>query len=72
MKGELFKMNKSKYFFCYSLTLHNFIHNTFKIPYICAAKNEKDNRKFWLYEQSEKLGEALTIYNQLIKRGESS
>lgn len=60
-------MTKSKYFFCYSPTLHKFIHNKYKIPFVCAARNEKDNRKFWLYEQSEQLGEALQTYNNFIK-----
>jgi hypothetical protein len=62
---------KNKYFFCYSPTLHKFIHNKYKIRYICAAKNEQD-RKFWLYEQSEILGKALNEYNQLFKGGDSN
>lgn len=57
----------SKYFFCYSPTLHKFIHTRHKLKYICAAKNEHDNRKFWLYEQSPELSIALTEYKNIFK-----
>jgi hypothetical protein len=58
---------KGKYFFCYSHTLHKFIHNRYSIKYICVARNEKDDRKFWLYEQTPELSTALTEYNNIFK-----
>lgn len=63
-------MDKSKYYFCYSPTQHKFIHKNYKLEYICAALNEKDLRKFWLYEKSEQLSEALTQYRKLFKGGD--
>jgi hypothetical protein len=57
----------NKYFFCYSPTLHKFIQTKHKIKYVCAALNEHDNRKFWLYEQSHELSKALTDYKNIFK-----
>jgi hypothetical protein len=62
----------SKYFFCYSHTVHKFIQARYKIKYVCAALNEHDNRKFWLYEQSPELSSALTSYKCIFKGVEES
>lgn len=58
---------KSNYFFCYSHTLHKYIHTKHRIKYVCAALNENDKRKFWLYEQSEELSTALNEYKSIFK-----
>jgi hypothetical protein len=56
-----------KYFFCYSHTVHKYIQSKHKIKYVCAALNEHDQRKFWLYEQSPELSKALTEYKSIFK-----
>lgn len=61
---------KNKYFFCYSPTLHKYLNKVNQINYICAAINEANNKKFWLYEQDTTLSKALTDYNKLFKGGE--
>lgn len=58
---------KHQYFFCYSPTLHKFIHSRHNIRFICTAKNESDNRKFWLYERTEELKVALDDYKAIFK-----
>jgi hypothetical protein len=60
-------MQKSKYYFCYSPTLHKFLHNKKKLPYICAALHENSKRKFWLYERNEQLDSALKEYESIFK-----
>lgn len=61
----------SNYFFCYSPTLHKFIHNKYKIKFVCTALHTGDKRQFWLYEQSEMLTKAITEYKAIFKGGES-
>jgi hypothetical protein len=58
---------KKEYFFCYSPTLHKFLHNRHKIKFICAALNENDKRKFWLYEQSDELSKGILEYKSIFK-----
>jgi hypothetical protein len=60
----------TKHFFCYSPTLHKFVQSKFKLKYICAAINEKDGRKFWLYEKTESFNKALSEYHNLFKGGD--
>lgn len=62
----------TKHFFCYSPVLHKFIQSKYKIKYICAAINEKDGRKFWLYEKSPSFEKALVEYNAIFKGGGAS
>lgn len=60
-------MQKSKYYFCYSPTLHKFLHNKKKIPYICAALREDTLEKFWLYEQNDILTQALKEFTAIFE-----
>lgn len=60
-------MQKSKYYFCYSPTLHKFLHNKKKIPYICAALREDTLEKFWLYEKNSTLEQALKEFTAIFK-----
>lgn len=55
----------SKYFFCYSKTLHRFIHERYKLEYICTAIHETTNKKFWLYERTDQLKAAQEEYKSL-------
>ena len=55
----------SNYFFCYSKTLHRFLHERYNIQYICAAYHETTHKKFWLYERTELLKQAQEEYKNL-------
>lgn len=59
--------NQSNYFFCYSHTLHKYIHNKYKIKFICTALSENDKRKFWLYELTPELKKVLSEYKNIFK-----
>lgn len=60
----------SKYFFCYSPTLHKYLNKKYKLSYICTAFHETNHKKFWLYEQSETLTKAINEYKSLFKGGD--
>lgn len=63
-------MSKSKYFFCYSSNVHKFLNKVKNIDYVCAAKHETTDKKFWLYEQSDFLTMALNEYKRFFKGGD--
>jgi hypothetical protein len=54
----------NEFFFCYSKELHNFIQNKHRINFVCAAYHESTQKKFWLYQRSERLKMALDEYKQ--------
>lgn len=62
-------MNNSKrkenggYFYCYSPNLKSRLLNEGE-RFICVGLNEKTKRKFWLFEQNNKLGEVLTEWRR--------
>ena len=63
---------KDKYFYCYSFTLHKFLHYANNMKYICAALNEKTLKKFWLYENTPQLQKLLEEYNSIFKRNDAN
>lgn len=48
-----------KYFFCYDEELSEFLSLEKHIRYITVAINPKTGCKFWLYEQTPSLSEAI-------------
>lgn len=44
----------NKYFYCYSYPLKEFFKKN-GLRYIAAAQNRTTNKKYWLFEESEKL-----------------
>ena len=55
-------MNRN-YFYCYSPKLKGRLLNEGE-RFICVGINENTGKKFWLFEQSEKLSEVLTEWKQ--------
>lgn len=53
---------EDKYFFCYSTNLHEFLRYEKEIKYVCTAFHATSNKRFWLFERSEELKNALTEY----------
>lgn len=54
---------KNKYFYCYSNNLKNRLLEEGE-RFICVGINERSNKRFWLFEQSEKLSEVLTDWKE--------
>lgn len=52
-------------FFCYSNRLHSFLLSM-KFQYVSTGVNKNTNKDYWVYAKSEKLDEAIIMYN-LIK-----
>lgn len=52
--------NATDYFFCYSPRLKGRLLDA-GLRYICVGTNESTGRKFWLFEQTPELSEALTV-----------
>lgn len=53
-----------KYFFCYSTNLHEFLRYEKEINFICTALHTKTKNRFWLFERSEELKDALSEYHE--------
>ena len=51
---------KDKYFFCYDEKIAKYLRYDKGILFITSAIHEKTGKKFWLFEQSNKLAEALS------------
>ncbi|MED5103139.1 hypothetical protein P9858_23770 [Niallia circulans] len=57
-------MNQEKYFFCYSTNLFEFIRYEKGIKFICTAFHDKTMSRFWLFERTEELNNALLEYTE--------
>jgi hypothetical protein len=57
-KGERKKMN-NKYFFCYDKSLAMFLRYDKGIEFITSGLHEHTKNKFYLFERTEELEEAL-------------
>jgi hypothetical protein len=59
-------MNLDKYFFCYSTNLLEYLRFEKGQRFICTAFHDKTLKRFWLFERTENLKQALIEYK---KRG---
>lgn len=57
-------MNENNHFYCYSNRLSCFLISL-KFRYISTGINKNTNKKYWVYEKSEKLDDAITLYNSV-------
>ena len=53
------------YFFCYNGSVASYLKHFKGIPFITEAIQPRNGSRFWLFEQSEELSQALTEYKQL-------
>ncbi len=60
-------MDQSKFFFCYSKQLSNFLYDHSKLVPITIAKNPKSDKLFSLYPKNKRLKKALDDYSKHIK-----
>lgn len=51
-------------FFCYSNRLHAFLH-ALRFRYVSIGINKNTNKNYWVYEKSEDLNSAISLYNSL-------
>lgn len=58
----------NNHYYCYSKQLHKYIQEKHHIKYVCAALHEKTLKKFWLYEKSDQLNNALQEYSNIMKQ----
>ncbi|AWG44159.1 hypothetical protein BEH_24220 [Priestia filamentosa] len=56
------KSLNNQYYYCYNKSVHTYLHLKRGIPFICTALHEKTGKKFWLYEQDNRLTNALRDY----------
>ena len=54
---------EEKYFWCYSTNLHEFLRYEKGLKYICTAFHATTMKRFWLFERTEELKNALSEYN---------
>ncbi|NUJ17346.1 hypothetical protein FKN04_12225 [Bacillus glycinifermentans] len=55
-------MNQEKYYFCYSTNLSVFLREDKGIEAICNAFHHKTKKRFWLFEKTDEVKEALAEY----------
>ena len=51
----------NKYFYCYSWNLKEFLTEN-NIPIIMYSKNTNTNKTFWVFENSSKITELLSVW----------
>lgn len=51
-------------FYCYSNRLALFLRS-FRFRYINSSVNKNSNTKYWVFEKSDKLDEAIQLYNEV-------
>lgn len=56
------------YFFCYNGSVASYLKHIKGIPFITEAVQPKNGSRFWLFEQSEELSQALNDYKQMRER----
>ena len=54
-------LTNKDFYYCYSPVLFKYLYNK-NIKYICVGLAENTQRKFWQYERTEELKEALEIF----------
>lgn len=57
-------MNNNNNFYCYSNRLNYFLISL-KFRYLSVGINKNTNKKYWVYEKSEKLDDAISLYNSV-------
>lgn len=55
-------MNENNLFYCYSNRLSYFLM-ALKFRYISTGINKNTNKKYWIFEKSGKLDNAISLYN---------
>ncbi len=56
------KLTNNDFYYCYSFTQFIFLTKK-EIDFICSGLNEKSNKRFWQYQKTEELQNALKEYN---------
>lgn len=51
-------------FYCYSNRLHYWLRSL-RFPYLSVGINKNTNKNYWTYEKSEKLDDAIRLYNSV-------
>lgn len=51
-------------FYCYSDRLHYFLMSL-KFKYLSVGVNKNTNKKYWVFEKSEMLDNAILLYNSV-------
>ncbi|MGF9826630.1 hypothetical protein [Brevibacillus agri] len=53
------------YFFCYNGSVASYLRHIKGILFITEAIQPRNGSRFWLFEQTDELSEALTEYKQM-------
>lgn len=54
----------NNYFYCYSKKLYHFIC-AFDVRFLNVGINKNTNRKYYVFEKSEKIDKIINLYNQV-------
>lgn len=57
-------MGENINFYCYSNRLSYFLMSL-KFRYVFVGVNKNTNKKYWVFEKSEKLDDAISLYNSV-------
>lgn len=57
-------MGENINFYCYSNRLSYFLMSL-KFRYVSVGINKNTNKKYWVFEKSEKLDDAISLYNSV-------
>ena len=57
-------MGENINFYCYSNRLSYFLMSL-KFRYVSVGVNKNTNKKYWVFEKSEKLDDATSLYNSV-------
>jgi len=55
---------KNTNYYCYSTRLYHFLM-ALKFRYVSTGINKNTCKKYWVYEKSKKLDEAISFYNSV-------
>ena len=61
VRNNLMKNNS---YYCYSTRLYHFLVSM-KFRYMSTGINKNTNKKYWVYNKSEKLDSAIELYNSV-------
>lgn len=57
-------MSENINFYCYSNRLSYFLMSL-KFRYVSVGVNKNTNKKYWVFEKSQKLDDAISLYNSV-------
>lgn len=61
-------MGQTKYFYCYSPILNQYLHDECGYKYITKGIHISSKAEYWMYEKTNRLSKSVDFFNFLTKR----